>query len=230
MIYKPSIAATDGKGMNIPLGATQSINTIAEHSWQWGAGISALFGLWVSRAKFVIPIVRGFFRWVKVFVTFPYVVINRLDKQDDKLEKIEGELSPNGGGSLRDLVADTNKLAVVAALQTRQLIVDNPVATFQCEPVRGDCVLANPALCELFGLDSAQMMGSGWLAALDFDEREECWREYQAAIASDIPYSWEYHVNNRRTRERYLCRVEMTVLKCHEKKAVLYQGTVRKVA
>lgn len=196
---------------------------------EWFVAVSGGTVIWLSRSKLLYPAVKGLLGWAKTFITFPYVVIKRLDVQDAKLTAIEKEVKPNGGGSLRDVVTATNRLALLASLQTKQIIYDTPTPTFQWETEDGDCVLANPALCELFGRDSSEMLGSGWLAGIDYRERERGWREFQQAIQSDTPYSWEYHVTHKRTHEKYLCRVEMVVLRDSDGTPIIYQGTVKRL-
>jgi PAS domain S-box-containing protein len=196
--------------------------------WIAGSALVLLIGVWVSRLRSVIEISRKIYKIAILFLTFPLIMEKRLNAQDVKLATIEKEVTPNGGGSLKDIVKSTNDLALVSDLRTKQMIVVHPTAMYECEPIQGKCTNANITLCELFGLDEPRMLGNGWLTAIDPHHRQECWDGYQAAILSDIPYSWEYTIINQRTGESIACKTEMNVLRDKKGKPLLFQGFVER--
>ena len=189
-----------------------------------------LVTLWVARFKVVSAFCLKVWRAFKFCFTFPFEMEKRMTAQDKKLESISKEFKTNGGGSIRDIVTSTNRLALESNRQAQYLIKTHPVAIYTCEPAHGKCVSANIALCELFGLDEAAMLGSGWIAGIVPEERQACFEAYHKAVESDFPYSWAYTVKNHRTGERIPCVTELTVMRDDAGKAILYQGQVTRVS
>lgn len=203
------------------------INTkLIEDWWVAASAIVILIGVWLSRIRSAIDLMKRVGNTIVLFVKFPLIMERRLNAQDAKLAIIEKEVTPNGGGSLKDIVRSTNDLALIADLRTKQMIVVHPIAMYECEPVHGRCTSANIALCELFGLDEPRMLGNGWLAAIEPSARQKCWDGFQEAIESDIPYSWEYDVINQRTGKLTHCRTEMNTLRDKKGNPILFQGFV----
>lgn len=197
-----------------------------EEWWVVFSALGVVVGIWMSRLKVVFTISKKIWKVVVLFARFPMIIEERLTKQDAKLAMIEKELTPNGGGSLKDIVKNTNDLVLVSDLRTKQMIVVHPIPMYECEPINGKCISANIALCELFGLDEPRMLGNGWLTAVDPHDRQLCWDGYQKAIQSDIPFSWEYNIINQRTHMAVMCRTEMCVLRDTKGRPILYQGFV----
>lgn len=202
--------------------------TQADALWTVAAAFGTFFLLWLARAKIVFGILRKIYNGIALLLSFPAIMQKRMDDQDAKLKEITEELTPNGGGSIKDVVGKINELVLLNALRTRQMIMTHSVAIYECEPKHGLCIMANKALCELFGLSEEEMLGNGWIKAIVPRDRQACWDGYQKAIASDIPYDWSYVVQNQRTRECYKCSTEMVVLRDGCSKAIVYQGIVEK--
>lgn len=62
----------------------------------------------------------------------------------------------------------------------------------------GACTWTNEHLNNIFGLDSKDMLGFGWLAAIDQGDRKRVNEEWIYAINNNIPYSSSYFVRNNR--------------------------------
>ncbi len=210
--------------MEFPFNLTQ-----AETAWTAAAAAGAVFLIWVARVKTILGLLRKIYGGTILLLTFPAVMQRRMDDQDSKLQTITKELTPNGGGSIKDMIGQIKELGQVNALRTRQMIMTHTVAIYECEPIHGHCITANKALCELFGIPEGSMLGTGWIKGITAKDRQTCWDAYQKAIASDIPYDWSYEVENQRTHERFQCRTEMTVLRDAQGRAILYQGIVEKI-
>lgn len=219
----------------------QYILDLVKDWWAQGAAIGVAAAIWIAKAKKIFEGGSKILASIKFYFNFPFILdkkLNdqaalldqRLNEQDKKLATIEKEVTPNGGGSIKDMISNINSLALIANLRTRRIISTNPTAIYECEPVDGKCITANSALCEMFGLSEAEMLGAGWLTAIVPDQRQKCWEGYQKSIESDIPYEWNYEVINHKTREKFFCRTEMFVLRDSKGKPILYQGIVEKIS
>lgn len=68
----------------------------------------------------------------------------------------------------------------------------------------GRCTQVNHALCELFGMDSSDMLGHGWAMAIE--DRERAVQVWHGAIEKRLPYKASYYITNQRTGERFLAQ------------------------
>ena len=153
--------------------------------WAKGAGIFAALVIWLGRTKSVINFFSKAYESCKRFFTFQRILTERMDKQDKELAFIRGELTFNGGGSTKDFAKNSYELAVISNMRTKHIIMINPVAMYECDK-EGRFILANTALCELFGLSEQEILGNGWLSAIAPEDRQACWENYQNCIKSDI--------------------------------------------
>lgn len=134
----------------------------------------------------------------------------RVIELHSKVDAILKEFIPNGGGSLKDQVTsmrdDVKKLkANVAVLRDglRFSLGLQPTAVFESNE-SGRCTNASPALCEMFGMTHEEMLGLGWLAAVDSaEERDRAWLNWRSAVDSGMPYKDRYLVHNGKTGERF---------------------------
>jgi len=74
-----------------------------------------------------------------------------------------------------------------------------PTPIYECD-IHGNCIHANKALCELFELEHAEMMGTGWLQGIHPDDREKTYDRWMNAIAKKIPYEAEYRIRGAESR------------------------------
>ena len=105
---------------------------------------------------------------VKPIINF----VKRLEKLEEKLIILEG--TPKS-------VSYINK-------KTDVMIYLSSDPLFLCNS-DGLCILANNAICELFGASENQMKGVGWMNFLHPDDREKAWYMWKTAIengSSDI--------------------------------------------
>lgn len=102
------------------------------------------------------------------------------------------------------------------------------VASWECDP-SGYCVEASPALCEIFGLTREEMLGRGWLEAIErSNEREAAWNEWARSVSSHIPYRHDYNITNQRTgKTAHYTTTSRTILDA-DGEVVRYVGFVRR--
>lgn len=168
-------------------------------------GAGALFsGLWIaykfaSRAVRVLPAV-------------------------DRLHDLFG-LSPVD--ELHAVISGT--AASVGELEIRQRISERHLAIgiYVCRP-DGECTWANDFLCEQFGLDSQEMRGYGWLAAVSRHDRDRVLEAWTKAVTMHLPYSETYAVVPANDEETWVAMTESWPVKEGEK-IICYVGYVKRL-
>jgi PAS domain S-box-containing protein len=103
------------------------------------------------------------------------------------------------------------------------------LAVYICDAKTGNCVKASHRLAELFGMDTTDMLGSGWLSGLDQSEKIEVWENWKKCVAEQLPYEREYTVVHRGTGEPIRCRTVATPARLKTGEIVWYVGIVERV-
>lgn len=152
----------------------------------------------------------------------------RLSKQDEVLAKLLVELTPNGGSSIKDMVKNTNELAIVSDARIRLLQAFSDVCIFECDAATGSCTWVNEGICKLFDLHPDQMLGWGWLQAIEPTERESVKRSWKESVEGKYPYSWEYTIVQQ-NGERVRVRAKAHELRDKTGKVLMYQGTIKPI-
>lgn len=104
------------------------------------------------------------------------------------LARVERELQPNGGSSLRDSVDQIalglrtvkSEARVMRAMQRAIASSPSNSALFETDP-KGECVWASSAWVTLTGEPAEASMGWGWMNAIHQDEREAVTNEWNLA-------------------------------------------------
>lgn len=153
----------------------------------------------------------------------------RLKLAIERIDIVYAELTPDGGGSVKDKVNQlTRDVAILRGGLSFSLAL-NPHCVFEAEP-DGHCSFANVALCDLFGLPQSDILGRGWLSALDGSEaRERAWDTWSTCVEKRIPYLDRYQIRNARTGERIWVRAH-AIPAGHPDKPLHYYGTVEREA
>jgi len=81
-------------------------------------------------------------------------------------------------------------------IELRQRITETHlgIGVYSCDAKDGRCVWSNEVLSKNFGIDSTEMLGYGWVAAVDACERERVIESWQAAVKDVLPYKEKYRV------------------------------------
>ena len=145
----------------------------------------------------------------------------------DMGEIVKRELTTNGGASMKDVMIQTRDIAHIAAARANAISNHSRFSMFECDP-SGKCVFANESLCEMFGLDRAEMIEYGWLGAIVDEERAATNDAWAKAVKEHIPYSWNYHIKNRRTGEIVACSAHAHPVVVAGK-IIAYTGTVKSI-
>lgn len=101
-------------------------------------------------------------------------------------------------------------------------------AMFVCDG-EGLCILANVAVCELFGASENQMKGYGWLNFLHPDDRKmasEVWKESMQTGSTDIKA--RYRIIHGHTEEEIEAVYHAIISRDEESKVIISIGRVNK--
>lgn len=84
-------------------------------------------------------------------------------------------------------------------MQVRQQISEQKlqIGVYVCG-LDGRCKWSNESLNIMFGLDSSEVKGFGWLAAIHTDDRQRVHGQWMYAIKEKIAYNAEYTICNHR--------------------------------
>jgi len=87
----------------------------------------------------------------------------------------------------------------VGLLEVRQQIAEKylKIGIYICD-LDGKCTWTNDYLNSMFGLDSNEMRGYGWLQAVHPADRQRTNNEWQYAIKNNIAYNCEYTICNKK--------------------------------
>lgn len=133
---------------------------------------------------------------------------------------------PDPAGAISRLLEDVQRSQGIAEVERRLIARHFDFAFYICGP-DGQCIAANEVLCDMFGLDSTQFTGYGWLEAIV--ERESVHRKWTYAVKNGMPYNAEYTVHNHRTDEQFTVATEALTYTAHDGTVVCYVGYVRRL-
>ncbi len=108
------------------------------------------------------------------------------------------EFSPNGGGSMRDMLEDTRRGVCVLTEAYRWTWDVSEKAVFEAD-AHGQWVHASRGLCEMLGYERAELLGNGWLAAVIAAERTKVAEGWMNSVAQGYPWSARCAFLNPRT-------------------------------
>lgn len=145
-----------------------------------------------------------------------------------KLNRAIAELSPNGGSSIKDAINRIDTRGEVTSARTLAIQDTSPIPVYECDP-NGSNRYVNHALCELFGLDAAEMRGNGWLEGIEPEDRQSAFEVWHQAVVNNVPYEHEYVVVNQRTGERIKCRTIARAMRNGKGEIIGFHGTVERV-
>lgn len=135
---------------------------------------SMLFGVLVFCRKWIVDTIHSIHignRFRNVFGNNP---VDKIKETHDKLNEAN------------------NKLSIRLDIHERYL----SIGLFICEPKEGSCVWTNDYLNSLFDMDSKDMLGFGWLAGVDPNDKERVFKTWLFSVSTKTPFECEYHIIN----------------------------------
>lgn len=110
-----------------------------------------------------------------------------------KLDKLVAEVSPNGGSSMRDAINRIEANQVKTEERVRILLLDSSDGIWESD-AQGMCIWANRTLLNIIDLELHEVVGNGWIAAIQEDQRNRVVLEWRHAVEDkrefrlDFPY------------------------------------------
>ena len=115
---------------------------------------------------------------------------------------ISEKWGPNAGEKLRQIVQDMSRERAQLTLRVDLISRRLNMGCFVCDST-GRLTYVSEPMVEMFGMDSTQMLGHGWLSALD--DRARALADVRFAFDNNVPYESSYVITNQRTSEKHCC-------------------------
>lgn len=117
-------------------------------------------------------------------------------------DRIHEHFGKDAGKKIVDELSRRSKDIVLGEVRQQFLEQRLGIALYVCAS-SGSCEYASEALADLFGLERAEMLGNGWLKAVDMSERQKVMEFWEYAVKHNMPYDYEYAVINQNTGKRF---------------------------
>jgi PAS domain S-box-containing protein len=99
-------------------------------------------------------------------------------------------------------------------------------AMFVCDS-EGLCILANDALCELFGAKESAMKGFGWMNFIVEEDREKAMKSWQQAINNGFQdLKTNYRIIHGETKEMVICTYHAIISRGEKNQVIISVGKV----
>lgn len=197
------------------------LQTIVIGAGGLATAVLAMWGLWTK-------ILKPWFKKSREKRENLSKAIAHIDTIALNLQEVSKELKPNGGGSIKDQIKQI-------AIDVKTLCVERD-ATFLLskEPMfkndeHGYCILANNALCQLYGVSQEQLLGLGWLNYIIEEDKERIKEEWFNVIETGTEIASYYTIINQVTDEEVPVKYRAIINK-HNGKIISAIGNVEKIA
>lgn len=110
-------------------------------------------------------------------------------------------------GTIRKILDEIKRTQGKREIHTRIIARHLNLGIYVCAP-SGQCTDCNDVCCELFGRDSREMLGFGWLEAVVPEDRQQVYEFWTYCVEHGLPYSAAYTVQHAETNERFRCRTQ----------------------
>lgn len=117
-----------------------------------------------------------------------------------KIERIEMELKPNGGSSIRDAINRIERKVVFHDQRQLAMIKSLPFGTWLSDE-NGKCIDLNRTLCMITGRTESQIKGDNWSNWIL--EKDEVLEEWNRCVTHAMDFDMEYtfiHPNKQQQR------------------------------
>lgn len=156
------------------------------------ASIASIVGAWKFGGR-IWEVVKGAIAVVKFAASFNA----RMDRLEsvvgERLTRIEKELMPNGGSSLRDIVDGLRRSQTFQDRSYEALLDMHEDPLFRSDRF-GKCEWANRAYLKLIGKAIEDARGNGWLTFVHPDDRPAVFNEWKASIDQNRNFEMEYRI------------------------------------
>ena len=116
-------------------------------------------------------------------------------------------------------------------LEVKQQIYERflEIGVYICD-LEGKCTFTNDYLNEIFGLDSRDMRGFGWLQAIHSEDRKRVHETWLYAIREGIAYNCEYTICNYREEKSFDVRTTAIAVTDEKDIKTFYVGYITLVS
>jgi len=98
---------------------------------------------------------------------------------------------------IKDLISEVQTCNEISELRRRLIEKRIKLGIFICD-TEGKYIWSNDFLNSMFGLDSTEMRGFGWLRSIIAKDRERVNDEWMYCVKNQTAYESDYEVSNRR--------------------------------
>lgn len=136
------------------------INSTIKDAGVIGATISGLVIFWKRVIK-------------PMFIQYQYA-----QEMLNKINLIVSELTPNGGGSIKDIITRIESRQMIVESRTRALLIDSESGMWESDE-EGQCIWWNRTLENMHGREPT---GMNWVAAVTPEQRENVLKEWEQSV------------------------------------------------
>lgn len=172
---------------------TLDLTTIQE----WAAAIIAIGAaigvLWVP-TKWAFGKIRGRYRKCVKFFKDIDATTTQVSVIYPMIIKVNEEMKPNGGSSLRDAIDRIALRTAAAELRLRLVTESIDQISFETDS-NGDCQWVSRQWSRVYGISTTDALGKGWVNGVCFPDREKVVEEWENAVADKRKYEMIYRAN-----------------------------------
>lgn len=183
----------------------------------------------IGNIKFLHNIITAITNAIKEIINL-LVKIGSVSKQVeynyDAIVKLDRELKINGR-RITSYVQELHRQSLMNTGRIRIILNSYPIGLYECNK-DGECVWVNSSLCDLFGMESDEMLGHGWLTAVEESQRGLVLDNWMNAVKKDIPYSWGYNITNQKTNEQFRVKAIALTIRDEDRTPLLFCGSVER--
>ncbi len=147
----------------------------------------------------------GFFRGIASLSDLPDCIpmLQKMSQMEIVLQRVLGEVMPNGGSSLRDAVTTTlatakrTELALTIFINSTRAQWDGMgmFAVFEAD-AEGNNIYANTTYRKWTNRSGAEISGTGWINAIAFDDRAKVRIEWDSCIKDSREFVMNYRMQD----------------------------------
>lgn len=155
---------------------------------------------WVKIATPLIGLVVAAWRWGKPFRVWLHDLQKFPSRVRENTDILAREIRPNGT-PLCEKISNIEEQTELCNARFAMMANTSVEPIFECDST-GQCVFVSKSVCEMFGMSYKDMLGNGWLLAIDNpEERSKVWEYWKHDIANNIPHRDRFTIHNQMTNK-----------------------------
>lgn len=150
--------------------------------------------------------------------------LQKLTEYIPKIERIDFELKPNGGSSIRDAINRIESLVTVQDKKLLSLFQSMPFGTFITDEF-GNWTQVNLMLCRISERTETELKGRNWMRCIEESDRANVILEWERSIKNEMIFDMETNYITP-TEDLKAIRISASQIYNHKNQLVGYFGTV----